>query len=368
MYRCHSIIPFLLALVSTAGFSADRPVHYQTLTGFDNPISCAFDLSGDLLFVVNSARGEYGWVSGRGAVSKVAVAADGTLSMIDDRFVTGLGGPMGIAILPVEIGRFAAGTIFVSQGGAWVVNRSGELVRNTFDLETGVFAIDPESGRIVGKLLMGPGTRFSQSLGHGVVNPLGICFNPAGDLFVCDGGSGGPNLSPPVDGRAGIIRIPADQLDSVAAGNGAEGLDFLGVANGPTTLFWHAASNSLMATTGSGMGPLGGAVFRLPRGDFSERGSVETVGSGLTAVAGAFITPAGTAIAIVNSGEIRRIRSKEKSKDIRLRPELYLVTPGAPAAKTLPDGRIMTVIPEQAGGGIADWHQQVQVILFPSET
>ena len=356
----------VLLLLSTGSLFA-RPALHQTLEGFDNPISCAFDLDGDFLFVVNSARGDYGWVATKGAVSKVAVAADGTLTLTEPRFVSNLNGPMGVAVLPVDVGRFPAGTLFVSHGGAWVVDRGGNLIRNTFDLETGVVAIDPANGRVIGKLLMGPGSAFSRSLGHGVVNPLGLGFDPSGNLFLCDGGSGGPNLDPPVEGRAGIVRIPAGQLESIVADGEASGLGFLEVRHVPTTVFWDDATESLIATTGGGIGPLGGAVFRLPRGDFSQRGSVETVGQGLNGVSGAFITPKGTVAAIVLSGEIRQIRSKEKFRDIRLKPELFLVTPGAPAVRRQDDGRLMVVVPEQAGGGIADWRQQIRVILFPSD-
>jgi len=356
----------VLTLTPMVGFSALRPKLHQTLEGFDNPISCAFSLDGNTLFMVNSARGEYGWVAGRGAISKVVVAADGTMELTEQRFVADLTGPMGIAVLPVDTDRFKAGTVFVSQGGAWAVDRGGKLIRNSFDLEAGVFAIDPETGRVVGKLLMGPKTPFSRSLGHGVVNPLAITFDPMGNLYLCDGGSGGRNLVPPIVGRAGVIRIPASSLDEAAAGNDVPGLAFLDVAHGPTSVFWDEANNALMATTGDGMGPLGGAVYRLPRGDFSNRGAIETVGQALSPIAGAFILPSGKVIVTVISGEIREIRSLKKWKDVRLKPDLFLVTPGSVASKLLEDGSTLVVMPEQAGGGIANWRQRAQILIFPA--
>jgi hypothetical protein len=356
------------ALGSIAPLPAARPTVQQVLKGFDNPISCAFSPDGSMLYVVNSARGEYGWVHGKGAVSKVDVSADGTLAVSELKFTANLGGPMGIAVLPVDVGRYTAGTIFVSQGGAWVVDRSGELIRNSFDLETGVFAIDPASGQIVGKFLMGPGSAFSKSLGHGVVNPLGLGFDPQGNLFLCDGGSGGRNLEPPIEGRPAVIKIPGGLLEDIAANRPVGGIEFIDVSHVPTTAFWDHLNNGLIVTTGGGFGPLGGAIFRLPRGDFTlDKGQIETVGQGLSAVTGAFSTPRGTFFATVNSGEIREVRSKEKYRRVKLRPELYLLSPGALATKPLPDGRLMVVVTEQAGGGIADWQQRIQVLTFPPE-
>lgn len=361
------LLPFaVLAILSVAESRAARPVLHQTVEGFDNPVSCAFSLGGNALYVVNSARGEYGWIGGRGAVSKMDVASDGTLDLVEPKFVTNLTGPMGIAVLPIDTERFKAGTLFVSQGGAWSVDRSGNLIRNSFDLETGVFALDPETGRIIGKLLMGPRSPFATSLGHGVVNPLSVTFDPRGNLYLCDGGSGGRNLDPPIEGRGGIISIPVSSLDEAAAGKPVPGLGFLEVSHSPSSVFWDSANDALMATTGDGMGPLGGAVFRLPRGDFSDRGQIETVGQNLTSVSGAFILPNGKVITTVNSGEIREVRSPKKWRKVHLKPELYLVTPGTMATKQLADGNTLVVMPEQSGGGIADWRQQIQVLIFPS--
>ena len=96
-------------------------------------------------------------------------------------------------------------------------------------------------------------------------------------------------------------------------------------------------------------------------------GRIETVGQGLTAVSGAFIMPSGKVITTVTSGEIREVRSLKKSKRVRLKPELYLVTPGAMATKQLANGNTLAVMPEQSGGGIADWRQRIQVLVFPSD-
>jgi hypothetical protein len=369
MIRLFRVLVFsVIALLGSTHLRAARPTVHQTLEGFDNPISCAFSVDGTVLYVVNSARGEYGWIHGKGAISKVELSTDGTLAIAEPKFTANLAGPMGIAVLPVAVGRFAAGTLFVSQGGAWVVDRSGKLVRNSFDLETGVFAIDPTSGQIVGKLLMGPGTAFSKSAGHGVVNPLGLCFDPKGNLFLCDGGSGGRNLDPPIEGKPGVLKIPGGALEDVAGNRQVRGVEFIDVSYVPTTVFWDREKDGLIVTTGSGRGPLGGAIFRLPRGDFTvDKGQIETIGQGLSAISGAFKTQKGTFFAVVTSGEIRQVRSKEKFRQIKFRPELYLVSPGALATKPFPDGRMMVVMTEQAGGGIADWRQRIQVIFFPPD-
>ena len=77
------------------------------------------------------------------------------------------------------------------------------------------------------------------------------------------------------------------------------------------------------------------------------------------------MTRQGTFFATVSSGEIRQVRSKEKYRQIKLRPELFLVSPGSLATRPLSDGRLMVVMTEQAGGGIADWRQRIQVLFMP---
>jgi len=90
----------------------------QRLNAFDNPEGSIFSADGKFVFVSNSAElgmpdKGFHWTHKGGYISKLAVQSDGTLKMVNEKLITGLTGPLGMAVLPVATKKFPKGTIFL---------------------------------------------------------------------------------------------------------------------------------------------------------------------------------------------------------------------------------------------------------------
>src|SRR5262245_13731995 len=86
----------------------------QRLNAFDNPEGAIFSADGQFVFISNSAelgmpdKGLH-WTHKGGYISKLAVQADGTLKIINEKLIAGLTGPLGMAVIPVATKKFPAG-------------------------------------------------------------------------------------------------------------------------------------------------------------------------------------------------------------------------------------------------------------------
>jgi hypothetical protein len=96
----------------------------QTLAVFDRPESCAFGLDGRQLFVGHCGSDLFGpdgkkvgFVKGRGAISRLAVAEDGAVTMDEHKLVTGLDEPLGLAVLP----QATSGSPLFRPRRAWIL-------------------------------------------------------------------------------------------------------------------------------------------------------------------------------------------------------------------------------------------------------
>ncbi|MEM9439854.1 MAG: hypothetical protein AAGA73_05370, partial [Pseudomonadota bacterium] len=78
----------------------------QVLAAFDNPEGAIFSADGQTVFISNAAeigdRSEsFGWTESEGYISKLSVAESGELTMVEEKLITGLTGPLGMGVLPV---------------------------------------------------------------------------------------------------------------------------------------------------------------------------------------------------------------------------------------------------------------------------
>jgi hypothetical protein len=83
----------------------------QRLNAFDNPEGSIFSADGGFVFISNSAElgmpdKGFHWTHKAGYISKLAVQPDGTLKMVNDKLITGLTGPLGMAVSPVAAKKF----------------------------------------------------------------------------------------------------------------------------------------------------------------------------------------------------------------------------------------------------------------------
>src|SRR5258706_3788299 len=146
------------------GAPAGKAEILQTVTGLNNPESAVFSLDGKWLFVTNCASAEFGadkhvaFVAGEASVSKLSVAPDGTLSLVNPKFVQKLSGTLGVTVAPRAVGPYPAGSLFVCVGGALVAGDAGAYVADAAALGTGIAVLDPESGATLGKIQLGAGS------------------------------------------------------------------------------------------------------------------------------------------------------------------------------------------------------------------
>jgi hypothetical protein len=109
-----SLTTLTLALASVGLAHAADPLQpypvkgqvIQRLNAFDNPEGSIFSADGKFVFVSNSAElgmpdKGFHWTHKGGYISKLAVQPDGTLKMVNEKLITGLTGPLGMAVSPV---------------------------------------------------------------------------------------------------------------------------------------------------------------------------------------------------------------------------------------------------------------------------
>jgi DNA-binding beta-propeller fold protein YncE len=337
----------------------------QTLAVFHRPESCTFSLDGQYLFVSNCGSSPRGLVEGAGAISKLAVGADGTLTMVNARLTQGLNGPLGITVLPRASARFPAGTLFVNVGMAWACDKDGQSIRDAQRLGTGVMAIDPNDGRVLAHLRMGPDTPMAGVLGHPVMGPNGAAFDAEGNLYVADGGGGG-SLEPPQRGRSGIIRIPRAALDALAEGAAPAGVSFLPV-DGTNGVGYSSRDDAIYFVGRGERGPGAGVIYRLPARSLEGASLPQPLASGLGSMDGIVITPRGSIIVSRMAGDLMVIPPGGSAVELAIDPPTKLVSPSDIKLLARPDGACFLAVPEQEMNAPEPWSQRVRVLRLPGE-
>jgi len=126
----------------------------QRLNAFDNPESSTFSADGLFVFISNSAElgmpdKGFHWTYKAGYISKLAVQADGTLKMVNEKLITGLTGPLGMTVSPVATRKFPKGTVFVIEAWAPLAEAEGTEVKDPNVLDPKIIAFNTD-GKIIG--------------------------------------------------------------------------------------------------------------------------------------------------------------------------------------------------------------------------
>jgi hypothetical protein len=341
----------------------------QTLDVFNHPESCTVSADGQFLFVTNCASTPDGIPLGKGAISKLQIQADGTLTMVKAQFTTGLNGPLGITILPKSTRKFRAGSLFVCTGFNSATDDKEQRVKDVRKINPGVTVVDPDSGRVLGHIATGPGTAAAKNLGHPVLQPNGICFDADGNLYVADGGGGGDELEPAVRGRPGIKKVRFASIDGYSENREQGELTFFNVRHVPNGVFYSKADDALYWTTCDGDGPAGGAVYRMPRKAFPVESEVENVVGDINPLDGLCITPGESLVtARSQEGDIALMTKRQLSilNFQGFEEPLKLASPSDIKLLTLSNGNNILYIPEQEPEAKEPWKQRLRVVLLPS--
>lgn len=355
----------LILAAATLGCAPARPELQQSVEGLHRPESCTFSLDGTELFITSVASGTYGpdetflLVRGQGFISKLRVGPEGRAEMVDRHFVKGLDAPLGTTVLPKATLRFPAGTLFVNVGFWLQGTAEGNYTQDPEALGTGITAIDPKTGRVLGHIAVGEGSQVAKALGFACYGLNGATFDADGNFYAAESGKA-PTTDPPRTGRAGILRIDHDALDALAAGQPADGVAFQPLPFGPNGVTWRTEENALYAvTSGGGDDPRNQAVFRIPADPFP-LDPPPALATGLGKLDAVVFTPAGTPIVSRMAGDLARLGPDfQRRGDLGL--GLQLDGPSDIKLQALPDGTSLLAVPEQAPQQPA--HQQRLLLI-----
>ena len=274
----------------------------QVLKAFDNPEGAIFSADGQSVFISNAAeigdRGQgFGWAEGEGYISKLAVQPNGTLTMVEERLIDGLTGPLGMAVLPVATGKFPAGTIFALAGSAPLVDAQGQVIKDPTHLRTKLIAFD-DSGKVLGEIDTGQGSLFERINGAPIalINALG--FDAEGNAYVADTAFGADQFDPPFAGKSGLWLIPHGSLDALADGQEpSEAPVFIEIPGNPDGVEVSPVDGKIYVNT---VGPVGGApdpadggIYALTKDDIQNGKLPPPVDGGLGALDGLDFTAGG---------------------------------------------------------------------------
>jgi DNA-binding beta-propeller fold protein YncE len=337
-----------------AGTAAGRAEIVQVVGGLNNPESAAFSLDGKWLFVTNVASAQFGpdkyvgFVAGEASISKLSVAADGTLALVNPRLVEKLTGTLGITVAPQAVGPYPAGSLFVSVGGALSVDEKGGYIADAKALGTAIAVFDPETGASLGKIDLGVGSAVAVALGHPILLPNGIAFDGDGAIVVADTAKGGDRLQPKIAAHPGVLRLTLGPKGDVT------GHSFTPVSGCPNGVGWNAAEKALYWVTCGGGSPEGGAIYRNGKPLALDVGQSD----------GIAFTPAGTVLVSRFKGDLIALPKGGTPRPVPF--EQGFNFPSDIKLRTLADGSSIVVVPEQEAWNAAPWGQSLRVVRLPS--
>ena len=224
----------LCATAAAAAETADLLAAYkhqgqvvQRLKQFDNPEAAIFSADGRHVFISNVAEigmpdKGFSFTQGAGYISKLAVQPDGTLAVVNDQLISGLTAPLGMAVLPVDTGKFPKNTIFVVEATAPLATADGTPVTDPAAMDPKIIAFN-EEGKVLGTIKLGVGSPVQKAAGAIATLGNALAFDKQGNLYMAETGIGGGQFKPPVPtAGGGVYMLPQASLDALAEGKDAE--------------------------------------------------------------------------------------------------------------------------------------------------
>ena len=347
----------------------------QVLKHFDNPEGAVFSADGKFVFISNSAeigdRGAgFSWTENEGYISKLAVNPDGTLTLLEEKLISGISAPLGMGVLPVSTGLFPAGTIFVCAGSAPIVDQEGNTITDRDRMRSKLLAFNSD-GEVLGEIDTGAGSVFEEITGNPIVLINALGFDRSGNLFVADTGFGGAQFDPPWEGAGGLWRIPVGSLDALASNTTPDSMpQFLPIPGHPDGVEVSPADGMVYVNT---VGPVAGAPDPANGGIYaiSDMHSLPApVDGNLGALDGLDFTARGTMVNSQIRGDIpARLYVNcrgQSATTLSLVPHTELSGPADVAIREMADGSYMIVVPELMARDNTPGDDEVTVLIVPS--
>ena len=354
----------------------------QVIKAFDNPEGAIFSADGQHVFVSNAAeigdRGEgFGWAEGEGYISKLAVQPNGTLTMVEERLIEGLTGPLGMGVLPVATAKFPEGTIFALAGSAPLVDGQGQVVKDPTRLRTKLVGFN-DDGEILGEIDTGQGSLFERINGSPIILINALGFDGEGNAYVADTAFGAEQFDPPFAGKSGLWLIPHGALDALADGQEpAEAPAFIEIPGNPDGVEVSPVDGKIYVNT---VGPVGGApdpadggIYALTKDDIASNKLPPPFDGGLGALDGLDFTAGG---AMLNT-QIKGDRPNQiyvncpdgTARTLALEPGgvwADLTGPADVAVRRSADGVQLVIVPELFARAANTKTDEVTVLALPA--
>jgi hypothetical protein len=355
----------------------------QVLKAFDNPEGAIFSADGSHVFISNAAeigdRGEsFGWTEGEGYISKLEVRPNGELTMVAEKLIEGLTGPLGMAVLPVATEKFPAGTIFALAGSAPLLDGQGQPVKDPARLRTKLIAF-AEDGAVLGEIDTGQGSLFEQINGSPIILINALGFDAEGNAYVADTAFGAEQFDPPFEGKSGLWTIPHGSLDALADGQEpSEPPLFIEIPGNPDGVEVSPIDGKIYVNT---VGPVGGApdpanggVYALTKDDIANNKLPPPVDSDLGALDGLDFTAAG----VMLNTQIRADKPQtvtvncpgQPATTLALQPGGTMADLSGPAdiAIRRDEGGVqLVIVPELSARDATAGDDEVTVLALPAE-
>jgi hypothetical protein len=385
MKKTINAIPFVLAsvlgLAITSAY-ADAPAPYpvkgqvlQVLEAFDNPEGAIFSADGKTVFISNSAElgmpdKGFHWTHKGGYISKLSVQSDGTLKMVKEKLITGLTGPLGMAVSTVATKKFPKGTIFLAEAWAPLAEADGTEVKDPSVLDPKIIAFNAD-GKILGSIKLGTDSAAGKVAGVAATLANALAFDKQGNLYLADTGIGGGLFTPPLATKGGgVYMFPISSIDALADGKDAP-LSYIAVPEGGPDGIEVAPDGTIhFNTVGPGAGlkdPAEGGMYRLTKEDFKSGHLPEPFAKGLGALDGLDFVGAvrlDTEIKLTNTVVVTPPNGKPMT--LVFDKEKKLAGPADIAVSKQSDGSYLLLIPELSATSANNHNNPVTVIKLPA--
>jgi hypothetical protein len=349
----------------------------QRLNAFDNPEGSIFSADGKYVFVSNAAElgmpdKGFHFTSKAGYISKLEVQSDGSLKMVNEKLISGLTGPLGMAVSTVGTRKFPRGTIFLAMACAPVAEADGTEVKDPSALDPKILAFNT-NGKILGEIKLGAGSAAEKAAG--VISTLAnaLAFDGAGNLYLAETGIAGGMFNPPIPTKGGgVFLFPASSLDALAEGRDAP-ISYIAVPDGGPDGIEVAPDGMIhFNTVGVAAGlkdPAQGGMYKLKKADFAAGKLPAPFNQGLGALDGLDFAGSNrldTEIKNTSSVVVTPL-SGTTSYLLTYDQDIKLAGPADIAVRKMSDGSYLLVIPELSATSPNNKDNPVTVVRLPAD-